>query len=203
MTDLQKPGISPPYEAFYIEAMLYCTTAVLNAENEINAALEFAAAHSPESEEWQQVSRVVIDGVQEIVLNSAALSRYFWPAGHADLQRSRAAHLRDSLGVHDDSPMKNRHLRNQLEHLDEELDRFCAVFRAGIVLPTWIGPLSPELEVPANLFRAYYTDVGVFEVLGKRYEIVPILEAVRSLHGKLLRAGDEGGRLPRRQTSAK
>lgn len=50
--------------------------------------------------------------------------------------------------------------------------------------------------MPTHLFRAYYTDIGVFEVLGERFEMAPILEEVEELHERLLAAAFNGSRLP-------
>jgi hypothetical protein len=193
-TDLT--SIPAPFEAFYIEAMLFCTTAVLNAEAEVNAALAFAASHQAESFEWQEGARAAIDGVQEIVLQAAALSRFFWPPGRASMHRDRGTQLRSAFGLTDSSPLRNRDLRNQLEHLDEHLDRFSSSFSAGVVFPTWLGAMPVESGVPTVRFRAYYTDVGVLEVMGRRYHIVPLLEEVRRIHVALVSCTSNGHRLP-------
>jgi hypothetical protein len=62
----------------------------------------------------------LLHNLQNLVIQGAALSRYFWPArpGHD----SRAAFLRQSLAVAEDSPLKNRDLRNEIEHFDEKLE---------------------------------------------------------------------------------
>lgn len=189
-------GVWPPHEAFYIEGMLFCTTAALRAADDVQAALEFGAQHSPSGPEWQESARAILDGVQTLALQAAALSRYLWPARTKEPHVSRGTRLRSGLGVADDSCLRNRELRNALEHFDERLDDFCQTLVAGIILPTYVGPLGPEPEVPAHLFRAYYTNVGVFEVLGERFDMTPILEEVERLHDQLLAAARHGKRIP-------
>ena len=60
----------------------------------------------------------------------------------------------------------------------------------------YVGPLGEQHEVPRHLFRAYYTDIGVFEVLGERFEMAPILQEVEELHERLLAAACNGSRIP-------
>lgn len=194
-------GIWPPYEAFYIEAMLFCTTAALRAADDVHSALEYGARHSPSTHEWQESARVILDGVQTLALQAAGLSRYLWPARTREPHLSRAARLRRGLGVADDSCLRNRELRNSLEHFDERLDEFCQTLVAGVILPTYVGPLGTESKIPSHLFRAYYTDVGVFEVLGKRFEMTPILREVEQLHDRLLEYAQHGSRIPAEHTS--
>lgn len=77
------------------------------------------------SAEWQDCAREIVDGIQALVTQGAALSRYFWPARNNALHNARAAQLRQGLQVREDSPLRNRNLRNHLEHFDERLDLFC------------------------------------------------------------------------------
>ena len=196
MSDVIPGGIWPPHEAFYLESMLFSTNTAIRASNDVHAALQSGADVSASSTEWQQCARSIIDGIQTIALEAAALSRYFWPARSKEPHASRAARLRNGLGVGERSALRDRALRNKLEHFDEQLDRFCLGLTAGVILPTYVGPMPAEPEVPTNVFRAYYTDAGVFEVLGSRFEIQPLLDAILDLHDVLLGCVSSGYRIP-------
>lgn len=196
MQDDLPEGIWPPHEAFYIEGMLFCTTTALRAAGDVHAALERSAEHVQSASGWQENARIILDGVQTLALQAAALSRYLWPVRTKKLHLLRAARLRSGLGISEDSCLSNRDLRNALEHFDERLDEFCRTLVAGIILPTYVGPLGEQYEVPRHLFRAYYTDIEVFEVLGERFEMAPILEEVEELHERLLAAACNGSRIP-------
>jgi hypothetical protein len=189
-------GIWPPHEAFYIEGMLFCTSSALRAAKDVHVALKRGVEHAPTSTVWQESARIILDGVQTLALQAAALSRYLWPARKKELHLLRAMRLRSGLGISEDSCLSNRDLRNALEHFDERLDEFCRTLVAGVILPTYVGPLGEHNEVPTFLFRAYYTDIGVFEVLGERFEMAPILEEVEELHERLLAAACDGSRIP-------
>lgn len=190
-------GIWPPYEVFYLEGMLFCTGAGLRAADDVRAALDFGAEYAPDTNEWYEASPSILNGIQALALNAAAVSRYLWPGGKDTTRIARGERLRDGLSITDDSPLKNRDLRNHLEHFDERLDRFCSTLLAGRILRTYVGPIGPPPEVPTYLFRAYYTDVGVFEILGKRFEMQPLLEALQELHDRLVDCSSGRGRLAR------
>lgn len=196
MTSTAILGIWPPHEAFYIEAMLFCTSGALRAGEGVRAALDRGSRFTFESEEWQEAAREILDAVQTIAVQSAALSRYLWPSRTQTIHAERGARLRGSLGVAEDSPLRDRELRNHLEHFDERLDQFCQALQAGVILPTYVGPIHTDDGMPAYLFRAYYTDVSVFEVLGKRFDIPPLLDEVGRIHDILVECAMNGSRLP-------
>jgi hypothetical protein len=189
-------GIWPPREILDLEPMLFCTRTAMIAAEAMRAALDAVTRYDPDSKEWQGCAQVIVNGAQTIALQAAALSRYCWPVRGKEPHAARATRLRGGLGVSDASALKNRDLRNHLEHFDERLDEFCQGLRAGVILPTYVGPLRDEEGLPILLFRAYYTDVAVFEVFGNRYSIQPLLDEIHVLHGKLGACVRSGGRLP-------
>ncbi len=196
MSDTIPDGIWPPHEAFYLESMLHCTTAALRAADEVRDAIEAGSKYTPSSPEWQECALTIINGVQAVAAQGATISRYFWPARAKEPHLSRAARLRTGLGVSESSQLRNRDLRNRLEHLDEKLDDFCRQLVAGVILPTYVGPMRADSAAPTHYFRAYYTDVGVFEILGHRFHIQPLLDEIQTLHKRLLRCAEAGSRIP-------
>lgn len=196
MAESTNTGIWPPHEVFYIESLLHSTSAALRAGADVRAALHEGSHFEPSSSEWQQHAFDILSGVQSIVVQGASLSRYFWPARAREPHLSRSERLRASLGVGDDSVLRDRALRNRLEHLDEHLDRFCNGLVAGVILPSYVGPEVPETDVPTYLFRAYCTDIGVFEILGDRFAVQPIYDEIDRLHERLVKCVESGGRLP-------
>jgi hypothetical protein len=132
----------------------------------------------------------VLDWLQNIIIQAAALSRYFWPTKNKDkkldkLHKKRGQHLCKAFEMNEKSPLKNRSLRNQIEHFDEHMDIFLAEQIAGKFIPKYVGRLPKDDGVPTYIFRAYYTDVGIFEILGKRYEVQPIVDEIYRIHNKL------------------
>lgn len=188
-------GIWATYEAFYIQAMLFTTRSAVASIQRVSNALEQVSRDTP-GDALERLDRsALLNELQNVILQAAALSRYFWPArqGH----ETRAKQLRDAFDVTEDNPLKNRDLRNEIEHFDEKLDAYLADGIAGYIFPEFVGPLPESDRVPAHIFRAYYLDVGLFEMLGKRYELQPLANEIVRVHDLLILADRGGGRLNR------
>jgi len=196
MSTAEARTIWPPYEAFYIRSMMFNAQSALRSITQINAVLHVVAENSPEDPVSAFPVFHLLGELQNLVLQSAALSRYFWPARSA--HDWRGAQLRRAFGVSDESPLRSRDLRNALEHFDEQLDIYLEKRVVGRVLPEYVGPFEEQEGVPVHLFRAYYVDTGVFELLGKRYEIQPLAREVGRIHEQLRLMESNGGRLVRR-----
>lgn len=193
MNDGSDGGIWAPYEAFYIRAMLFSTRSAVASIKSVSTALEELSSDLSGDALARLDASAMLGELQNIILQAAALSRYFWPVrqGH----ETRGSQLRTALDVADDNPLKNRDLRNEIEHFDEKLDAYLSDGLAGYIIPEFVGPLPENDGVPTHIFRAYYLDVGLFEMLGKRYEVEPLANEILRIHDRLLVAELNGGRL--------
>jgi hypothetical protein len=196
MSTAEARTIWPPYEAFYIRSMMFNAQSARRSITQINAVLHVVAENSPEDPVSALPVFHLLGELQNLVLQSAALSRYFWPARSA--HDWRGAQLRRAFGVSDESPLRSRDLRNALEHFDEQLDIYLEKRVVGRVLPEYVGPFVEQEGVPVHLFRAYYVDTGVFELLGKRYEVQPLARELGRIYEELRHMESDGGRLVRR-----
>jgi hypothetical protein len=129
-------------------------------------------------EQTPELEREILDNLENLITNAAAIRRYFWPvrSGKNNLHEERGKTLRVMFGVDEESPLKNKELRDFLEHFDEKLDNY--LWEApitGTVIPFHVGGVPDLNGVPLHVFRAYYIDIGVFESLGTRFEIQPIV----------------------------
>lgn len=187
-TAVEVKGIWPPYQAFYIHSMLFCTASALRSVSLLNKNLEklLETKCSPGEGAFRQ--RAVLDSLQNIVNQGAALSRFFWPSrqGVNGVHKNRAEHLRKALRIGEDNILRDRTLRNDLEHFDEQLDRHLQGHVVGHVIPEYVGPTSERTGVPVHVFRAFYADAGVFEMLGKRYKVEPIADEIGRIHDLLV-----------------
>jgi len=190
-TDMPPREIWAPYEAFYIHSMLTCTASAMTSFECVSEVME--ALRKAEVTHADIDDTFILDKLQNAVLQAAALSRFFWP--------SRAVHhwrgdiLRAAFSVEETSALKDRELRNAMEHFDERLDKYFEEPMVGIVLPHYVGP-TPTYDVPGHIFRAFFTDRGVFLLLGVEHELQQLVEEVRRIHNLLVAVDGEGGRLP-------
>ncbi len=117
--------------------MLLCTLSALSSLVELKERLEGDEIDLGNAS-------AILNAVQNIAQQGAALSRYFWPMHNREPHLAGAKQLRIGLKVPDDGPLRDRTLRNQMESAHT------------------------------------YTDRGIFEVLGRRYEMQPIVDENRS-----------------------
>lgn len=178
--------IHPFNEVFYIESLLNKTTSILNDVESLNKFWE----------NWNhdcQNDDMILDLFQNIILNVASISRFFWPSRNTGYYKFRAKKLRGVYDVNNSSILKNRDVRNYIEHFDEKLDDFLKEFIAGMVMPKYVGPITC-VDDPTIFFRAYFFDKQIFKILNVEYEIKPIIDEVNRIHEILLLQLENGCR---------
>jgi hypothetical protein len=180
------------HEAFYIQSMLFNAESATTSIEQFNSIMHVALENSPENPFAAIPVRTVLGELQNVIVQAASLSRYFWPA-RAEFEW-RGAQLRTVFTMSDDSPLKSREMRNAVEHFDERIDKYLELGVVGHIVPEYVGPVPDSRGVPVHMLRAYYVDTGVFEMFGGRYEINPIASEVIRVHKALIRMYQQGGR---------
>lgn len=193
----QEFNIWTPHQAFYIQSMLFNTTSAFQS---CSIAEKIIKKISDGQIDPQELKDVLLDCLQNIVNQSGAISRYFFPSRDGvkgtdkkTVHRDRGKYLSKVFGVKEDSPLMNRALRNSIEHFDERLDLYLQDGITGYIFPSLILPEPEDSDVPHHIFRAYYLKEGIFQVLGERYEITPIVDEVARIHDLLIKFDGNGG----------
>lgn len=185
--------IWPPFEVFYLQSLESCTvSALMSADLVVRILPEYAKEGQD-----RPPSALLLNALQNIASQAGSISRFFWPSRKEYKPRGRF--LRHKLCISDDNPLKERGLRNRMEHYDEYLDDYLKDERmVGIILPDYVGPepVRNAESVPGHLFRAYFTDTGRVSILGVAFDLPPILEAIRDLDKIVESCLKNGGRLP-------
>lgn len=198
MDEPRAKEIQPFHQAFYIQSMLFNTTSAGRSLEQVNAMLAAAQENSPENPGDALYGTRFLAELQNIIVHAGALSRYLW-AAHQD-HRWRGAELRGALQIADENPLRNRDLRNAVEHFDEKLDDYLADGIFGHILPEYIGPTPQSNGVPAHTFRAYHVDTAKFQLLDKIYDMEPIVAEVMKVHSALVNMDQAGGMFRRGRT---
>lgn len=190
-------SIWAPHQAFYIQSMLFNTT---SASESCVIAERIIKRISNGEIDPQEERDVLLDCLQNIVNQSGSISRYFFPPrdgvkeeGKKRIHKDRGQYLSEVFGVEGDSPLMNRSLRNSIEHFDERLDLYLHDGMVGYIFPSLVLPEPEESDVPHHIFRAYYLREGIFQVLGERYKIQPIVDEVARIHDLLVKFDSNGG----------
>lgn len=182
-------GIWAPYQAFYIESILYTATRSLKAFDRYEDAI---AADCSDAE--------IVDSLQEALTHAAGLSRFFWPPvsrSLPELAAARAARLKEAFAVADQSTLRGRGLRNALEHFEERLDRYLLGDPSGVILP-W--PVVGEVPVgPAeHAFRLVDPVSATFVIFGEMHAFAGVREEVNRIVQLATAMRVAGGHLPAR-----
>jgi len=94
----------------------------------------------------------------------------------------------------DSSPLKDRRLRNALEHFDEKLDEYLLLNDTGYFFPTpLIDDSALADDATGRIFKLVDPKRSVLVILGEKYDFGLIAEEVHRIRD-LARAADD--RLP-------
>jgi hypothetical protein len=118
--------------------MMFNTLSATKSIEHVNAILHVVQENIPEDPIGALPVHSILDELQNLLVQAAAVSRYFWPSRNAHAWRG--AQLRNAFALSDDSPLRSRELRNSIEHFDERLDLFLAGGVTGHVLPSMSVP---------------------------------------------------------------
>lgn len=179
-------GICPPYEAFYIQSIIY-------AGERSNTAFQ----RFDEAVAKREPSAKIFATVQEALTHAAALSRFFWPVQKENqLSVARGKRLRNAFSLDDTSALKWRKLRNAFEHFDDDLDRFLLQDHAGCFFPSpQVGDHALADEAIGHIFKLVDPQHGVCVLLGKKFEFLPIRQEVLRILSLALEMNARGCRL--------
>lgn len=178
--------IHPFNEAFYIQALLTKTRSIFNDVELLNEIFESKYYDC-------QNDDVILDLFQSIILNVGAISRFFWPSKNTGYYKIRAEKLREVYHISNSSILKNRHMRNLIEHFDEKLDDFLKEFKIGTVMQKYVGPIT-YVDDNRTFFRAYFYDKQIFKMFNIEYEIRPIIDEIKRINEILLLQKQNRGR---------
>ena len=186
-------GIYPPFEAFHILSVLYSTSRSLAAFRRYSSAISRGAGDD-----------TIVSAVHEALGHAAALSRFFWPSrveakkssGVQLLKNTRARKLRQAFDLNEDSPLKDRRLRNALEHFDERLDRYMLADSAGFFFP---GPMVGDHQLAddptGHIFKLVDPKAQCFVLLGEKFYFRPLRKEVSRVHRRANEMDRKGSRL--------
>lgn len=190
---IDRPVIWPPHEAFYIRSMLFNSGSALRSISRLEQVFEKLPQQMTDEDAHRLPARQVLDELQNMVLQAAALSRYFWPV--RKIFHARGQFLRETFALDDTSPLHDRALRNAMEHFDERLDAYIASGVVGFIFPEYVGRRPADDEVPGHFFRAFFLDVGTFRLLDEEFAMRPLADELIFVHEHLAHLDQNGGRL--------
>jgi hypothetical protein len=144
--------------------------------------------------------------IHEALGHAASLSRFFWPSRLggskkkvlASLKDARAGRLRESFELAEDSPLKNRKLRDFLEHFDERLDQYLLRNDAGYFFPdAMMGEATLADDPDGHVFKLVDPALLCFVLLGEKHFFEGIRKEVFRIYDLAHEFDGNGCKLPR------
>jgi len=167
--------------------MAFCTKSAVRSIEVLNDVFQHLASAEAQYPEEDVNVQSVLDELQNVIVQGAAVARYFWPIRVGQqIHASRAEALRNEFSIRDDNPLRVcKPLRDTMEHFDERLDKYLAKGVVGHIFPQYFGREEGRDGVPLHFFRAYFIDSGTFEMLGERFVIEPLANELIRLNEQL------------------
>ena len=145
---------------------------ILMAAQEINVGLQ-----------QRNVERVFYE-IQNLLNAGANVSKALWGQG-GRLANERKP-LRDSIGIGDDSPLRQVAMRNNFEHFDERLDRWWNQSTHHNSIDLMIGPNSAIAGVAdIDRFRAFDPLTAKMNFWGQDFNVQVIVDEVQKILPRL------------------
>jgi hypothetical protein len=157
---------------FQRQVVLQCKF-MLTAAQELNKALEERGN-----------TEHVFYALQNLLNAGANISKALWGA-RGKLAKERKP-LRDSIGIADDSPLREVNMRNNFEHFDERLDRWWAQSERHNFIDMSIGPPSMIMGADdLDRFRMFDPVTTNMMFWGEEFNIQSIVNEVVRIFPKL------------------
>ncbi len=192
--------ISPPFEAFYIQSMLFASSSAVRSIAKLEKIFESIPERFTIEDVDRLPSKMILDELQNMIVQAGALSRYFWPVRKEFLMRGEI--LRSTFAMTEESPLFSRDLRNAIEHFDERLDKYFGQNLVGCFFPEYVGPKPTDDGIPGHFFRAFFIDTGEFRLLDEDFEMKPVANEILFVQKHLELMDKEGGRFHKAQRDA-
>ena len=170
----------------------------LAAVKYLNHALQQIHNRDLGREEQQFYHSEVFRQIHSLLTHASNVSRMFWPPLPKQKQNEteqdyenrllkidkvvRGRVLKDEYGLNDHNPLKNRALRDHLEHYDERLDHWRNNSVNRIIVSDTIGPPNAVVgPAESEMMRWFDPTRNIFKFRGEEYNLQGIASSIDQL----------------------
>jgi len=152
--------------------------------------LLFAAQEANVSMQQHNVERIFY-ALQNILNAGANISKALWGQG-GKLTAERKP-LRDSIGISDDSPLREVTMRNNFEHFDERLDRWWKESTRHNHADHFIGPKDRMIVgiEAIDMFRMFDPQTKDLTFWGQEFNLQRLIDEIQLILPKLEAEADK------------
>lgn len=191
------------FQTVYLrEAMTQCEFA-LNAVRGLNNVLPRLDSDSA-SDDWRlriTLHQEVFRSIHSFLTHASNVSRMFWPSpprqkkGEATSaykarcltvpRVARGAAIRAAANLPEDHLLRNRQLRDHLEHFDERIDIWRSTSVSHNYLQDYIGPQSGiEGFEPTDMMRWFDPTTKQMRFRGEEFDLQGLADGITEVHQK-------------------
>lgn len=136
---------------------------------------------------------VVWEAAYSVLMHSGNLSKIFWPAPNnryvspalADEIRTRGTVLRQLFDVNENSPLRNRDVRNGFEHLDEYIHTELARQPGRSVVDQYIGHIDDQAHPSQKItLRSFDHRTSIVTAGQKEIALIPLIRESDRLYDR-------------------
>lgn len=192
----------------YLEEIATQCRFALNAAAHVTAALQELHELAPDAapREQRRAHAEVFRTIHSFLTHASNVSRLLWPAPPRRRRKesdaryhercsavrriARAAELRSVLNLpENDHPLRNRRLRDHLEHFDERLDHWEETSKSHNYAQDIIAPAGAIVGMEAtDMMRWFDPSTGSFVFRGEAYDLRQFATSLRELLPVVLRS---------------
>jgi hypothetical protein len=160
----------------------------LGAAMQLDPLLEIYS-DPPPGADTRYLNTEIFRNIHSLLVHASNVSKLFWPtpahgtAAEKTARDERGARLRAHYGLPDAHPLKDRTLRNHLEHFDERLDSWQRQSKDRNIVTDSIGPrsyLGPGFD-DADIMRFYDETTGEFIFRGEPFDLKVLIAILQQL----------------------
>lgn len=168
----------------------------LSAIKHSDDALQQLKLSTPDADQRRLFYSEVFRNIHSFLTHASNVSRMFWPPiprkGKNQVDKAyedklltldrvvRARALKEEYSLKENNALKNRNLRDHLEHYDERLDHWSKNSKNKNIATTNIGPLgsiSPSPDLSDNM-RQFDDARKIYRFRGEDYDLQSIADAI-------------------------
>lgn len=157
-------------------------TLLRQLQREVERQCQFAMISFQDMEEAGSSSdgKLFWYSVQNLLVSVTKVSQILWPDSHRYPEVT--AELRQSLGVADDSPLRDRSFPERFLAFDEQLHEWYAASESRRFFDSYTEPLDVLAQThPGDRFRGYDTERNTLLFQNEPYPLSPLSKAVETL----------------------
>jgi hypothetical protein len=161
---------------FQEQVRLYCV-GVLLAADRTSQAVE--GLYDLRTDGAASMDRLWLS-IHELLASASNVSKALWGTSRTPHEERQA--LRDSLGVRDDSPLKDPFMRHHFEHFDERLMTWWETSSTHSFVDQNVGPPGMISGIPEeDMFRSFDPSTALVVFWGQRHDLGAIVQAADDL----------------------